>query len=72
MPAISLRAHFDGQKIQLDEPYELPTGAPLLITVLSTAVVDTALVGWADLAANGLARAYGDSEPEYSQADVVP
>lgn len=29
MPAISLKAHFDGKHIQLDEPYELPRDAQL-------------------------------------------
>jgi hypothetical protein len=72
MPTISLRAHFDGQRIHLDEPYELPTGAPLLVTVLSTTVGDSTLTGWAGMAAAGLARAYGDDEPEYSSADIVP
>ena len=36
MPAVSLRAHFDGTTIRLDEPYELPRDAQLLVTVLST------------------------------------
>jgi hypothetical protein len=72
MPAISLRAHFDGQRIQLDEPYELATGVPLLVTVLSTTATGPDLNDWAGFAANGLARAYGEHEPEYSSADVSP
>ena len=35
MPTISLKAHFDGQTILLDEPAELPFDAQLLVTVLS-------------------------------------
>jgi hypothetical protein len=27
---------------------------------------------WIEISARGLARAYGDSEPEYSIADVIP
>jgi hypothetical protein len=69
MPVISLKAHFDGQTIQLDEPYELPKDAALLVTVLSTTDADSALDGWAGLAASGLVRAYSDNEPEYSSAD---
>jgi len=30
-----LKAHFDGQHVVLDEPCELATGAPLMVTVLS-------------------------------------
>jgi hypothetical protein len=72
VPTISLRAHFDGQKIQLDEPFELPTDAQLLVTVLSPATIEPEYAGWAGLAADGLARAYGDNEPEYSSADILP
>jgi hypothetical protein len=72
MPTISLKAHFDGEIIQLDEPYELPRDAQLLITVLSPQTDNQEMTSWAGLAANGLARAYGDNEPEYSSADIVP
>ena len=72
MPAISLKAHFDGKAIQLDEPYELPHDAELLVTVLSPGTVDPQREGWTELSANGLARAYGDNEPEYSAADILP
>jgi hypothetical protein len=72
MPAISLKAHYDGQSIQLDEPYELPHGAQLLVTVLPAAADDPERVAWTELSANGLALAYGENEPEYSAADIVP
>jgi hypothetical protein len=71
MPAISLKAHFDGQQIVLDEPYELPSGAPLMVTVLPGAT-DTERANWAAISAAGLARAYSDDEPEYTAADVRP
>lgn len=70
MPIVSLKAHYDGNSIQLDEPFDLPEGARLIITVLEGA--DSERVGWHDLSARGLARAYGDSEPEYSAADLLP
>jgi hypothetical protein len=72
MPAISLKAHYDGQAIQLDEPFDLPEGAQLMITVLEGPAAEKERAGWLDLSARGLARAYGDSEPEYSIADVLP
>jgi hypothetical protein len=34
MPTIALRAHFDGERIILDEPYEIPTNSSLMVTVL--------------------------------------
>ena len=72
MAAISLRAHFDGKTILLDEPYELPHDAQLLVTVLTAATAQPEIGGWAELSTNSLARAYGDNEPEYSASDVVP
>jgi hypothetical protein len=42
------------------------------VTVLTPSTGDDQLLGWNDLSANGLARAYGDNEPEYSEADIVP
>jgi len=72
MPTVSLRAHFDGQTIQLDEPYSLPADAQLLVTILTPASLDDERAAWAALSAAGLARAYSDSEPDYSIADVQP
>ena len=72
MATISLKAHFDGKTICLDEPFDLPEGARLMITVLEPAPPESDRAGWIELSARGLARAYGDSEPEYSIADVLP
>jgi hypothetical protein len=72
MPSISIRAHFDGHAIQLDEPFPLPRNAQLLVTVLSPETIDPEMAAWAEVAASGLARAYGEVEPEYSSADIVP
>jgi hypothetical protein len=72
MPTISLKAHFDGKTIQLDEPYELPRDAPLLVTVLLPATDGLARADWLDLSAQGLERAYGENEPDYSSAELLP
>ena len=40
MPTIHLKAHFDGQVIHLDEQFELPRDARLLVTVLPSAELD--------------------------------
>ena len=34
MALVSLTGHFDGERIVLDETFELPIGAQLLVTVL--------------------------------------
>lgn len=72
MPSISLKAHYDGTAIRLDEPFYLPKGAQLTVTVLEAPQSESERAGWIGLSARGLARAYGDSEPEYSVADVIP
>jgi hypothetical protein len=40
MPSISLKAHYDGTAIRLDEPFDLPEGAQLIVTVLEAAESD--------------------------------
>ena len=72
MPAISLKAHFDGQHIQLDEPFELPRDASLLVTVLSPASLEQERQAWFGLSTARLAAAYGDDEPDYSDVEVEP
>lgn len=34
MPTVALQAHYDGERIILDEPFHLPTHTPLIVTVL--------------------------------------
>jgi hypothetical protein len=69
MPAVTLKAHFNGKQIILDEPFDLPPNSPLMVTVLNRAESGE-VTEWQRLAADGLARAYGEDEPDYSAADV--
>jgi hypothetical protein len=72
MPIISLKAHFDGKHIRLDEPFELPLDAQLLVTVLTPSASDQERADWLELSIQGLERAYGDNEPDYSTAEILP
>ena len=63
-----LKAHFDGREIRLDEPYELPVNARLMVMVLPATADDEM---WRELAKTGLARAYGDNEPDYPLSMVA-
>jgi len=67
MPTAILKAHYDGAQIVLDEPFELPTNALLMVTVFAP---DAERSEWAALGAQSLARAYGDDEPEYTTVDL--
>ena len=69
MPTVSLRAHYDGERIQLDEPFDLPPDVPLLVTVL-VPETDHDREAWLATARRSLARAYGDDEPEYAFTDI--
>lgn len=72
MPTISLKAHYDGTQIVLDEKFDLPANAALIVTVLP-AESDreySERAEWATLSASALARAYGDDEPEYNLEDI--
>ena len=71
MPAISLKAHFDGQQIRLDEPFELPRDATLLVTVLSPSPSVRERQEWLALSVAGLSAAYGDDEPDYSDVRLT-
>ena len=64
METRTLRAHFDGNQILLDEPFELEPNTELLITILPKAS-DEEREDWTRLSLESLARAYGDEEPEY-------
>lgn len=63
-----LPGHFDGERIRLDVPVTLKPNTRLLITVLSDQ--DTSKAEWLRIATQGLDRAYGPDEPEYSSDSV--
>jgi hypothetical protein len=65
METKTLRAHFDGSQILLDEPFELEPNVELIITVLPKAS-DDEREDWTRLSLESLARAYSDDEPDYS------
>ena len=69
MPAVTLKAHYDGERIVLDEPFEIPPNSPLMVTALpATEAVDGE--DWVAAARNALSAAYGSEEPEYGPEDL--
>jgi hypothetical protein len=69
MEPVTLRAHFDGEQIRLDEPFTLEPNMELIVTVVPRAS-DEEREAWTRLALESLARAYGDNEPEYSREQI--
>lgn len=72
MATVILKAHYDGNRIVLDEPFDLAANSKLIVTVLPTesGPLTRERAEWAALGAQSLARAYGDDEPEYTLADI--
>lgn len=68
MPIITLPAHFDGERICLDEPFDLEPDAKLIITILPKEGHGNERKDWLFLSGQRLEGAYGEDEPEYSSA----
>ena len=69
MQTIALNAHFDGEKVQFDEPCQLEANARLVVFVLPP---ENERATWSSFSASQLSRAYGDNEPDYTAADLRP
>jgi hypothetical protein len=67
MKVISLSAHFDGQSIQLDEPYKLEPNTKLIVTILPEQSAERE--AWLWLSRHQLNNAYSQ-EDDYS-IDVI-
>ena len=64
MNAISIPAHFDGERILLDEPVEIEPNTRLLVTILPKQEPEHE--SWLHLSKQRLADAYSEDEEEYS------
>jgi hypothetical protein len=64
---IALPAHFDGERICLDEPFNLEPNTKLIVTVLPELEPDNEYEAWLRLSGQRLEYAYGENEPEYSK-----
>ena len=71
MSALMVKAHFDGEHIQLDEPCALEKGAQLFVTVVPPELA-AERDAWFNFSSQSFARCYGSDEPEYTDADILP
>ena len=62
----TVRAHFDGKHIRLDEPCQLEPDTPLLVTVLQNPPHNVEHEDWLRIARSALEGAYSSDEPTYS------
>ena len=74
MPTVALQAHFDGEHIVLDEPYNLPANASLMVTLLPSTSDADSEEGWLRAAAASDAFAFlaDPAEDIYTAADGEP
>ena len=68
MSVVTLKAHYDGKQVCLDEPYPLKVNTQLLVTVVPGDSAEDERQAWLAASQAGLARAYGENEPDYSDA----
>jgi len=66
----TIRAHFDGEQIRLDEPCQLTPDDKLLVVVVPSQPTDGESEDWMLLSRQGLETAYGEQEPEYSLSAI--
>ncbi len=66
MPMLALPAHFDGERIRLDEPFDLLPNTKLIVTILPELELDNEYEVWLHLSGQRLEDAYGKNEPDYS------
>ena len=64
--AVTLKAHYDGKQVCLDEPCQLPPQTRLLVFVMPELSGNNDLEELHELGRQSLARAYSDHEPDYS------
>jgi hypothetical protein len=61
MASISLKAHCDGKTILLEEFFDLPEGARLMVTVLEPAASEQDRAGWMARRSRGI---WKDRDPD--------
>jgi hypothetical protein len=69
-PLITLPAHFDGNTIILDAPFELQPEEKLLVTILKSESEPDERKDWIDSSLSQLNKTYSDDEPEYTLSMV--
>ena len=74
MPTVVLQAHYDGEHIVLDKPYDLPANASLMVTVLPSTSDADSEDAWLRAAASSAAFAFlaDPAEDIYTAADGEP
>lgn len=68
MQSVIVSAHFEGERIVLDEPLPMKPDTKLLVAVLPQD--DDERSAWLHLSSERLEAAYGDDEPDYALPSI--
>ena len=71
MNLVTVKAHYDGKHICLDEPVDLPPNTPVWVAIPQPDKEDIDREEWFAFAKAAFARSYGDDEPDYSDAVIL-
>ena len=71
MSIITLKARYDGKHVCLEEPIDLPPNTPVLVAIAQPDSEDKDRAEWFTFAKAAFVRAYGDEEPDYSNAVIL-
>jgi hypothetical protein len=72
VPTITLQAHYDGKHIVLDEPYDLPPNASLMVTLLPLSETDEGVWLRAVASSDAFAFLADPAEDIYAMTDGEP
>ena len=74
MPTVALQAHYNGEHIVLDEPYDLPANASLIVTLLPSLSAAESEDAWLRAAVSSDAFAFlaDPAEDIYTTTDGEP
>lgn len=75
MSVVTLNAHYDGKHICLDDPFEFKPDTKVKVMVWvapnSDASAEEERQAWLAASQTAFARAYGNEEPDYSDAVIL-
>ena len=70
MPSMTLKAHFNGDRVIFDEPAQLKPDTKLLVTILPDSPGERSSE-WFQMAESSFDSAFGDDEPSYGAENLV-
>ena len=71
MSFVTVKAHYDGEKVCLDETVDLAPNTEVLVVIPQGDGLDQFRKEWFAHAQAAFARAYGEDEPDYADAVIL-